>query len=84
MVFMVLVYGMNSNIYLGIYDILMILYIFNLVYFVLMSKEEYFVMFKYVIIQKVYFIVIRILMMMFEMGIEDIMDYFLLNKYQVV
>lgn len=78
------VYGMNSNTHLGIYDIPMISHIPNLVYLAPASKEEYLAMFRYATTQKSHPVAIRIPVMMPETGIEDLTDYSVLNKFQVV
>ena len=78
------VYGMNSNTHLGIYDIPMISHIPNLVYLAPTNKEEYLAMFKYATTQKSHPVAIRIPVMMPETGVEDMADYAVLNKFQVV
>lgn len=78
------VYGMNSNTHICLTDIQLFSHIPNLIYLVPSSKEEYLAMLKYATTQRKHPIAIRVPVKFVSDMKEDITDYSLTNKAEVL
>lgn len=84
LVYLASVYGMNDKTHVGIFDIVMLGNMPNLVYLAPTCVEEYFAMLKWAMTQREHPVAIRVPAKEFiSSGKEDKTDYNILNKYKV-
>lgn len=78
------VYGMNSNTHICLSDIQLFSHVPNLIYLVPSSKEEYLAMLNYATTQRKHPIAIRVPVKFISSLKEDVTDYSLTNKAEVL